>query len=277
MSVNILENIVSNHFNKLRCTSCNSSNLNLSNNLIKCNDCNEEYLIRDNKIIVSKKFFKESQWEKKNNFFSPNGAIDPIINRISGPKIDTLIKRFKINGLSVNLGSGQDKHPNFINIDLGNYEPVHIVSDISNVPFSDSSIDLIVSNSVLEHIYDYEDVIKEVTRILKNKGIFYLCVPSVCPRHHEIDYHRWTSQGLRELLSNDFEIIESGVCRGIPHFMTIYIHQLIDLKIKNKTIKKVINYLWQILSLPLFLIKDDHSLNSQSMAQTIYIIGKKIN
>tara|TARA_B110000444_G_C18788151_1_gene571048 strand:- start:1 stop:843 length:843 start_codon:yes stop_codon:yes gene_type:complete len=275
MSNKIIENIISNHFNKLRCNSCNSIELKLDDSYIKCSDCNSKYYLKDNKIIASNVFFEENKWEKKNNTYYPNQSIKPIIDRISGPKISSLIKRFKIKGLSINLGSGQDSHPEFINIDLGDYKPVHIVSDISNVPFVDSSIDLIASNSVLEHIYNYQNVIKEASRILKNEGIFYLCVPAVCTRHHEIDYHRWTPLGLQKMMVEDFEIIESGVTRGIAHFITIYISEVIDLKIKNKIFKKIVNNLWRIISLPLFFIKDNHSPNDQAMSETIYIIGKK--
>ena len=259
----------------LECTGCHFSEWIIKDDAIFCKNCNNKYQKIENKIIACDNYFVEEKWEETNVTFEPKNPKNPWINRINGPKIVSLRNKYNIEGFAINLGSGQDTHKGFINIDLGNYKPVHIVSDITKTPIRSNSIELIVSNSVLEHIYNYQEVIKEAHRILSKGGIFYLCVPAVCPRHHQYDFHRWTSLGLKKLLENDFKIIDHGVSRGIAHFITTYINQVIELKIKNNILKKLIEIFWRIISLPLFLIRDDNSEYNQALADTIYIIGQK--
>lgn len=65
---------------------------------------------------------------------------------------------------------------------------VQIQGDAINVPLQDSSIDVIMCSEVLEHIKDYENVLKEVHRVLKPHGRIIVSVPykeelmeMVCP------------------------------------------------------------------------------------------------
>lgn len=48
----------------------------------------------------------------------------------------------------------------------------------SRMPFQDCSIGSVISNSVLEHIYDLRPVVREVRRVLKPGGQFVVTVPS---------------------------------------------------------------------------------------------------
>lgn len=50
-----------------------------------------------------------------------------------------------------------------------------IIADVGNVPMIDSeSLDLVISNQVIEHMPEEECLIKETFRILSKDGIFYL-------------------------------------------------------------------------------------------------------
>jgi ubiquinone/menaquinone biosynthesis C-methylase UbiE len=54
-----------------------------------------------------------------------------------------------------------------------------IVADITKaIPFDDSSIDIVTSASVLEHLRDLEAAVKEVGRVLKEGGCFISVLPS---------------------------------------------------------------------------------------------------
>ena len=129
---------------------------------------------------------------------------------------------------------------------------------------------------MLEHIYEYNTVIDEVSRILAIGGYFYLCVPNVCLRHHKYDYHRWTSAGLHKLLDKRFEIIESGACRGVAYVLVNYVEALLAYKIKNKKLLSVSRWLWRFISRPLFWIKDEANEEYQAMSQTIYVLARKL-
>ena len=57
-------------------------------------------------------------------------------------------------GRALNLVSGQDNYDDFFNMDLGKYDPVNIITDLTKILLVNGSVELVVSNIVLEHIYD---------------------------------------------------------------------------------------------------------------------------
>lgn len=59
---------------------------------------------------------------------------------------------------------------------LSFYERIHVVPG-DKIPELDQTFDWVFSNSVLEHIPNIDEVIKEVARLLKPGGIFLLTVP----------------------------------------------------------------------------------------------------
>lgn len=59
---------------------------------------------------------------------------------------------------------------------LGIYKRLHMAS-ASCIPEPGASFDFVFANSVLEHISNIDDIIKEVARVLKPKGAFLFTVP----------------------------------------------------------------------------------------------------
>lgn len=61
------------------------------------------------------------------------------------------------------------------------------------LPFADHTFDKIICSEVLEHIHDYEGVLKEIERILKPGGLFCASVPRFWPEwvcwHYSDEYH----------------------------------------------------------------------------------------
>ena len=82
--------------------------------------------------------------------------------------------------------------------------------DGKTFPCNDNSFDIVISNEVLEHVFEPEMFLKEIHRVLKDDGYFLLTVPFVWDEHEQPnDFGRYTSFGLKHILKkNSFEIIE---------------------------------------------------------------------
>jgi len=273
------QNLAFDNLSSLRCVKCESSNWSLSIDKLCCGSCGNVYPVTDTgKLIVAEDFINKETWEEVSDGFELfEGNTKPIkLDKLGGPRIKDLREYLAIEGIAINLGSGQDDYEGFVNIDLGSYAPVDMVADLKDIPFINESVELVVSNSVLEHIYDYEKVIDEVFRILKKSGYFYLSVPNACLRHHKIDYHRWTTPGLHKLFEGKFEIVDSGACRGVAYALVTFVEALISYKIKNKAVLSLARFCWRFISRPLFWIPDESNEEYQALSQTIYVIGKKL-
>jgi SAM-dependent methyltransferase len=77
-------------------------------------------------------------------------------------------------------------------------------------PLQPNSFDHCLCNQVLEHVFNPEEFLGEIHRILKPNGKFLLTVPFVWDEHEQpYDYARYTSFGLKSLLEkNGFKILQ---------------------------------------------------------------------
>ena len=77
-------------------------------------------------------------------------------------------------------------------------------------PFEDASYDGVICNQVLEHVFNPDQFLREISRVLKPGGNLLLTVPFVWDEHEQPwDYARYSSFGLRSLLErNGFDVDE---------------------------------------------------------------------
>ena len=77
-------------------------------------------------------------------------------------------------------------------------------------PFQEDTFDTVLSNQVLEHVFNPDEFLSEVHRVLKSQGVLLLTVPFVWDEHEQpIDYARYSSFGLKYLLEkHKFEILD---------------------------------------------------------------------
>ena len=54
------------------------------------------------------------------------------------------------------------------------------------IPFEDNELDLITANQVLEHIFELENLLSEVHRVLSPKGFFVLGTPNLAALHERL-------------------------------------------------------------------------------------------
>ena len=78
------------------------------------------------------------------------------------------------------------------------------------LPFPDGSFDAVISNEVLEHVFEPEAFVGEIARVLKPGGRLLLTVPFVWDEHEQPrDYGRYSSFGLAALLQkHGFSILK---------------------------------------------------------------------
>ncbi len=81
--------------------------------------------------------------------------------------------------------------------------------DGHSFPFDDKIFDSVLCNQVLEHVFNPDQFLCEIARILKPGGKLLLTVPFVWDEHEQPhDYARYSSFGLRALLEkNGFRLI----------------------------------------------------------------------
>jgi SAM-dependent methyltransferase len=100
-------------------------------------------------------------------------------------------------------------------------------------PFDSNSIDSVLCNQVLEHVFNPDDFLKEIHRVLKYDGKILLTVPFIWDEHEQpFDYARYSSFGLEYILKkNGFEIIKSlklsSDFSAIAQLIIAYIYKII--------------------------------------------------
>lgn len=78
-----------------------------------------------------------------------------------------------------------------------------IAGDVRALPLKTSCADAVMLLDVLEHIFEVDEVLADVARILKKGGTLLLTTPFIYPLHGKpYDHYRFTSYSLEKLLGN---------------------------------------------------------------------------
>jgi SAM-dependent methyltransferase len=138
----------------------------------------------------------------------------------------------QLKGRLMDFGCGRKPYENlfsvdeYIGVDIQTTGHDHTLSRIDvfydgqHIPLPDGSFDAIFSSEVLEHIFNPDQILPELNRVLRNGGKILLTVP-FCWNEHEIpyDYGRYSSYGIKHLLtSHGFKVIE---LRKSGNFITV--------------------------------------------------------
>lgn len=99
-----------------------------------------------------------------------------------------------------------------LDIDSQNNREIGIADDFydgKRFPYQDSLFDSVLCNQVLEHVFNPDEFLTEINRVLKPEGQLLLTVPFVWDEHEQpFDYARYSSFGLHALLEkNGFKVI----------------------------------------------------------------------
>ena len=108
---------------------------------------------------------------------------------------------------------------------------VDIYYDGRTLPFPDASFDAVISFEVFEHVFNLDEILDEIRRVLKPGGKLLFSIPFAWDEHEQpFDYARYTSFGIRALLERrgygDIEIEKTSTdVEAIGQLWIAYLHQ----------------------------------------------------
>ncbi|MDQ2891376.1 MAG: class I SAM-dependent methyltransferase [Gemmatimonadota bacterium] len=89
------------------------------------------------------------------------------------------------------------------------------------LPFADGTFDSAVSFEVFEHVFNIDELLSEIRRVLKPGGAFLLSVPFAWDEHEApYDFARYTSFGIRHVLERNGYSVQESV-KTTPYVLTL--------------------------------------------------------
>ncbi|MDH5216595.1 MAG: class I SAM-dependent methyltransferase [Gammaproteobacteria bacterium] len=131
--------------------------------------------------------------------------------------LDRLVSQLPADGFGLNIGAGGTSFDSRIrNMEIADSDNIDYVGSVENIPLASESVDLVITQEVLEHVRDPFLAISEIERVLKPGGKLYIQLPFTigfhpCPN----DYWRFTHEGIDVLVKHSgMEILQSGMTVG---------------------------------------------------------------
>ena len=122
----------------------------------------------------------------------------------------------------LDIGSGTNtffdlfsKH-NYFSCDFQPFSGQDFCMDVNEkIPLRNDTFDIVILSNVLEHTYDFSNLLSEINRVLKPGGIILIAVPFIIKLHQQpYDFYRYTEYALEKMLSEskfkDCKIISVG-------------------------------------------------------------------
>lgn len=128
----------------------------------------------------------------------------------------------QLSGKLIDFGCGRKPYENLFTVDqyIGldieqtghdhKNSKVDVFYDGKNIPFPDETFDSLFFSEVLEHVFNVDEVLTEITRVLKPGARALITVPFSWNEHEvPYDFGRYTSFGVQHLLKEKgFRVIE---------------------------------------------------------------------
>ncbi|HEX8553565.1 MAG TPA: class I SAM-dependent methyltransferase [Sphingomonas sp.] len=126
-----------------------------------------------------------------------------------------------MNGRILDFGCGSKPYrslftacESYLGVDIAISGHDHADSDVdvyydgTTLPFADGDFDGVVAFEVFEHVFNIDDLLPELARVLRPGGALLLTIPFAWPEHEvPYDFARYTSFGIRNVVErNGFTI-----------------------------------------------------------------------
>jgi len=285
----------------LLCVECRQNTLRRENEKLNCSNCQTEFLIQNGKVVLLDKDLSAQYARYQKEIKSPINRLKSFIKRwpwlfqfltyaigsvsfFTGSPSRAAKKYIGENNFSekiiINIGSGITRfHEEIINLDIFPFENVDLVTDATKFPIKDASVDMIITESTLEHIPNADLAIKEICRVVKPGGYVFASIPFVFPFHASPnDFMRLTEEGLKRRF-DVFEPVKIGM-RGGPAsaLVTFLMHFLaLPFSIISTGLYNFMTYILMAVLSPLRVLDLVFYFFPRSLdaAAMVYFIGKK--
>lgn len=128
-------------------------------------------------------------------------------------RLSELLQSYPPEACMLNIGAGETKlDPRMKTLEIEATAGIDIVGSATDLPIETDSIDLIVTQEVLEHVDDPFKAAREIHRVLKPGGKAFVQLPFIIGYHPcPVDYWRFTEHGIQQLAQQaGFLKIETG-------------------------------------------------------------------
>jgi len=158
-------------------------------------------------------------------------------------------------GVVVELGSGNRRlRDDVIDIDRFRFPNVDVMADVVAVPIRDDSVDLVILDSLLEHVADPREVVAEARRMLRPGGVALALIPFLFP-YHGYPRHYWNfSKDGAELLFAGFSRCEIEPALGPTSALTNLLSEYVAVAASG-TSSFAYTVFKGLALLPIFLLK----------------------
>jgi len=287
------------------CPDCKQQALKTDQQAIKCDACGQSYAMLLDTPILIKQDSPVLEWYKPTLDSSSSGGVWGILMNFYWrlrPEVRVWTKRSQealqkliqeVNpdvddAYVVLIGTGFESvykrilkpYRDIIRIGLASRGDVDLFCDVCDIPLFTQSLDLILSSSVLEHVYDPERAVQEMFRALKPGGHVYAEIPFMRAFHMiPVDYQRYTISGIEELFKrHGFKMVDKGICSGpFTASVLFFIDFFSSLFSFNKYIKAGVTLILSIVFHPIKYLDRfaENAAWAEINACNFYYIGKK--
>jgi SAM-dependent methyltransferase len=149
----------------------------------------------------------------------------------------------ELKGVMMDFGCGSKPYKSlfnvekYIGVDFENpghphiNEQIDVFYDGKKIPFDNACFDSIFSSEVFEHIFNLDEILKELYRVMKPGALMLITCPfAICEHEVPHDFARYSSYGIKHLLEkNGFEILKQektgNSIETIHQLRIMYIHE----------------------------------------------------
>lgn len=273
----------------------------------KCTNetCNAKYPVYNNIPILlnpANDLFEQKDFEREEDIFfkTYNSGLTRFLKKIQPDityndvseknylDIAELLKKQKpirililggsVDGVGIkHLKAMLDKDDLIVETDVSYGPNTTVICDAHEIPFKDESFDLIIAQAVLEHVLDPFLCVREMHRVLKDKGLIYAETPFMQQVHGgKYDFIRFTHLGHRRMFRK-FNEISSGVVAGAGSALVWSLKYFLTSFANSKKVDRILSYGGTFLFfwIKYFDVILNRSKGTIDAASGFYFLGRK--